>query len=57
MNEFKSDIQQSRSRWFRLVMRMIEERIKKMLHTKMKGKLPRGRSRTRWKDQIRNDIE
>ena len=28
-----------------------------MLHTKMEGKPPRGRLRTHWIDQIRNDIE
>jgi hypothetical protein len=28
-----------------------------MLHTKIDGKRPRGRSRTRWMDQIRKDIE
>ena len=39
-------------------MRMREERIpKKMLHTKMEEKQPRGRPRTRWLDQIRKDIE
>ena len=39
-------------------MRMEEERIpKKVLHTKMEGKQPRERPRTRWKDQIRKDIE
>ena len=37
---------------------MIEERIlKKMLHTKMEGKQPRGRLRTSRIDQIRKDIE
>ena len=37
---------------------MGEERIlKKMLHTKMEGKPPRGRPRTRWIDQIRKDVE
>ena len=40
------------------IMRMREERIlKKMLHTKMEGKRPRGRSRTRWIDQIGKSIE
>ena len=29
----------------------------KMLHTEMEGKRPRERSRTRWIDQIRNDME
>jgi hypothetical protein len=39
-------------------MRVTEERIpKKMLHTKMKGKQPRERPRSRWIDQIRKDIE
>ena len=28
-----------------------------MLRTKMEGKRPRGRSRTRWLDSIKNDIE
>ena len=28
-----------------------------MLHRKIEGKLPRGRPRTRWLDQIRKDIE
>ena len=40
------------------VMWMGKERIpKKMLHTKMEGKLSRGRPRTRWIYQIRKDIE
>ena len=40
------------------VMSMGEERIaKKMLHTKMGGKRPRRRPRTRWIDQIRMDLE
>ena len=35
-----------------------EERIpKKMLQTKMEGKRPRGRPRTRWMDLIRKDIK
>jgi hypothetical protein len=39
-------------------MHMKEERIpKKTLHTKMEGIKPRGRSKTRWIDQIRKDIE
>ena len=29
----------------------------KMLHTRMDGKRPRRRSKTRWIDQIRKDIE
>ena len=32
-------------------------RPKKMLHTKMEGKLPYGRPITRWRDQIRKNIE
>ena len=31
--------------------------IKKMLHTKMEGKRPTGRPKTRWIDKIRKDIE
>ena len=38
--------------------RMGEERIPgKIIHPKMERKLPRGRSRTRWTDQIRKDME
>ena len=33
------------------------EYLRKMLHTKMEGKRPRRRLRTRWKDKIRKDIE
>ena len=45
-------------RWFGHVMHMGEDRLsKKMLHTKMEEKQPRGRPRTRWIDQIRKDIE
>ena len=37
---------------------MEEERIpKKKLHTKMEEKWPGGRTRTRWLDQIRKNIE
>ena len=50
----KNDIQKIRLRWFGPVMRMTEERIpKKILHTKLEGKQPRGRPRTRWIDKIR----
>ena len=39
-------------------MQIGEERIlKKMLHTKMEGKRPRGRPRIRWIDQIRKGID
>ena len=39
-------------------MQIGEERIpKKLLHTKMEVKWPRGRPKTRWIDQIRKDIE
>ena len=38
-------------------MPMGEKKIpKKMLHTKMVGELSRGRSRTRWIDQIRKEM-
>ena len=39
-------------------MQLREERIpKKTLHTKMEGKRPRERPRTRWTDQTKKDIE
>ena len=45
-------------RWFGHVMSIGEGRIpKKMLYIKMEGKRSRGRSRTRWIDQSRKDIE
>ena len=44
--------------WFGDVMGMTEEKItKKILHIKMEGKRPRGRSWTRWINQIRKDID
>jgi hypothetical protein len=49
----KNEIQKSKLRWFGYVMRMREEKIpKKMLNTKMEGKLPRRRPRTRWKTKL-----
>ena len=48
----------SRLKWFGHVMQMREERLpKKMLQIKMEGKWPRGRSKTRWIDQIRKNIK
>ena len=56
MDKIKSDIQTSRCGCD--VMWMREERIpKKMLHTKMEGKRPRGRPRTRRIPKIRKDID
>ena len=47
VDKIKNDIQKIRLRWFGHVMRMGEERIsKKMLRTKLEGKLSRGRPRT-----------
>ena len=44
--------------WTCDVIEMGEERIyKRMLHTKMEGKQPRGRPRTKWIDQSRKDIK
>ena len=58
MDEIKNDIEKSRLRWFRHLMQIGQERIpKKMLHTKLEGKQPRGRPRNRWIDQVRKDIE
>ena len=58
MDEIKNDIQKSRLRWFGHVVLMRDEKItKKLLHTKTERKRPRGRSRNRLIDQIRNDIE
>ena len=54
MDETKDDIRKSRLRCFGDVMQIIEEIIsKKILHTKMEGKQPIGKPRTRWIDQIR----
>ena len=51
MDEIKNGIGMSKLRGY--VMRMGEESISnKMLHTKLKGKRPRGRSRALWIDQI-----
>ena len=56
--EIKNGIHKSKLRSFGYVMWMGEERIpKKMLHTKMEGKLPRKRPRTRWMAQILKYIE
>ena len=45
-------------RWFGNVLRITGDSIhKKTLHAKKEGKRSRGRPRTRWIDQIRNDIE
>ena len=58
MDEIKTGIQKSRLRRFGHGMRLGEERIpKRNLPTKMEGRLPRRRPRTRWIDQIRRDIE
>ena len=58
MDEIKNHIQNSRLRQFGHVMQMRDEMIsKKMLNTKMEGKRPRGRPRTRWIGQIRKGIE
>ena len=58
MDRIKNLIQKSRSSCLEHGMKMRKERIsKKMLHTKMVGKCPRGRPRTRWIDQNRKDIE
>ena len=56
-DEIKNDIHMSRLRWFGHVMWMTEERMpKEMLHTNGAQQL-RGKSITRWIDQIRKDIE
>ena len=40
------------------MVQMTGERIpKKMLHTKMEGKEPKGKPRSRWINQIRKDID
>ena len=58
LGELQNIIQESRLIWFGQVMRMGEETIhKKMLHTKVEGRLPKGRPLTRRTEQIRNDIE
>ena len=45
-------------KWFGHVMQMGEDKIpKKILHTKLEGKRPRGNPKIRWIDQIRKDIE
>jgi hypothetical protein len=37
---------------------MTDDRIpKKMLETKLRGRRPRGRQRTRWMDQVKRDME
>ena len=57
VDEIKNHIQKSRLGWFGHEMQMREERIpKKILHRKMEGKRPKGRSRTRWIVQIRKYI-
>jgi hypothetical protein len=45
-------------RWFGHVRRIDEHRIpKRLLEMKMNGRRPRGRPRTRWKDQVKRDVE
>ena len=57
-DKIRNDIQKSRSRWFDSVMCIGKERIpKKMLHTKVEGKRPRGRPKSRWIDHIRKYTE
>ena len=51
-------IKSTRLRWASHVARMVEDRsVLKMLTGKHTGKRPLGRSRHRWKDNIRMDLE
>jgi hypothetical protein len=44
-------------RWYGHVLRMNKERIpKKVSNMKVKGKHPRGRPRSRWEQQVREDV-
>ena len=51
-------LEENRTRRFRHVMRMSEERLPKMaLKIKLKGEKPVGRPRMRWEDQVKRDVE
>ena len=57
MDEIKNYIHKNRLRWFGHDADGRRGNTKKILHTKMEGKQPRGRPRTRWIDQIRKDLK
>jgi Reverse transcriptase (RNA-dependent DNA polymerase) len=51
-------VKKRRLQWFGHVSRMNNERLPYLaLHTQLEGTRSRGRQRTRWRDNVRNDIE
>jgi hypothetical protein len=57
LNSLDNKLTHNRMRWCGHVLRMNEERIpKKVLNMNMTGKHPRGRPRSRKKQQVRKDV-
>jgi hypothetical protein len=51
-------MERNRLKWYGHIMRMADERISKnMLEMKLRGIRPTGKTRTRWMDQARRDME
>jgi hypothetical protein len=49
VDDIKNYIERNRLKWYGHVMRMSEERIpRRTLEMKLRGRRPRGRTRTRW---------
>jgi hypothetical protein len=47
----------NKMRWYAHILRVNEDRIPKtVLNTKVKGKCPRGTSRSRWEQQVRKYV-